>query len=351
MAQGVAVGVAGVGEGEAGVNSPSGSLTDSSIIARLLDEEAEVIHRTKRLFFEKRIVSVSDETHVLYRFPVPWFARRLASLLREAESRGIPMQRHRFARARWRDLIRQRGCWLVASYEVGAILQPSRLNAELVSSFAVSLARLHSIKAGKPGALFAYGRPFESLVGKVDRDVRAALECTDVHDVAARQEMLGWLHEHGLFLRRLNSFHLIHGDLLAKNILVRDDSPEICLIDYELAAFDHAGFELAAALFRFFGGRNAKYRSEFLERYLSECAVDISEDWAAHSHYFLVSSALRMARTRVRRRKALLGRGEHEAAEVQVGRFNRYVATAFALMKAYDGGARSPEELLAAGMR
>lgn len=327
------------------------SLTDPCTVVRLLADEAEIVHQTKRLFFEKRIVSVSGHTHVLYRFAVPWFARRLASLLRDAESKGIPMQRHRFGGAQWRDLVRRRGCWLAASYEPGAVLQPSRLNAEMVASLAVSLARLHSIKAGSHGALFGFGRPFQSLAGKVDCEVRASLECSDAHDAAQRQEMRGWLREHGLFLQRMNGFHLIHGDLLAKNILVRDEASEICLIDYELAAFDHAGFELAAALFRFFGGRNAKYRSEFLERYLSECAADIRDDWAAHSHYFLVSSALRMARTRVRRRKALASRGEHEAAEVQVGRFNRYVANAFSLMRAFEGGARSPEKMLAAGIR
>jgi len=46
----------------------------------------------------------------------------------------------------------------------------------------------------------------------------------------------------------------------------------------------------------------------------------------------------------------LLSRGQYDEFVVQTGRFDCYVATAFSLMHAYNGGARCPDEMLAAGI-
>lgn len=300
------------------------------------------------MLFEKRIVSVSERRHVLYRFPVPWRARRLAALLREAEEIGISMQRCERVSARWSDLVRHGGCWLVASYEAGESMQPSALNGDIVASLATSLARLHSIRSGRHGPIFQFGRPFRSLATVVGGEIGHALRSAALHDSAEKAGMGRWLREHGAFLQSRDTFHLVHGDLLSKNILVKEGGAGICLIDYELASFDHAGFELAAALIRFFGGRNLKFLPEFFDRYFAVCDQDVAKDWNAHSHYFLVASLLRLARTRVRRRRILSQRGEDEAAAVQTGRIDNYAARAFALMRAYDSGAKTPDEMLKA---
>lgn len=318
---------------------------------RLLSSEAQVIHRTRRRLFEKRIVTLGERTHVLYRLPLPWQARRLAHLLREAQARGVAMQRVECVAARWLDLARYGGCWLVAGYEAGETLKIARFDDALVDSLAASLARLHSISARGHGPLLRLGARVRSLMNAVEGDVHLALAQCEALAPQEQEAMRTWLGGRGERVWCREGFDLTHGDLLAKNILIRADGAGVCLIDYELAAFDRAGFEVAAALIRFFHGRNTRYRARFLERYLAECSATVREDWQAHAPYFLVAAALRMARSRERRRHALSSRGEQEAAGVQARRFDAYVKTAFSLMQAFEQGATDPEAMLAAGGR
>lgn len=314
----------------------------------LLSSEAELAHLTRRMFFEKRIVALADRKHVLYRFPVPWRARRLAALLQEAELRGIPMQRCEQVWAGWTEVLRNRGAWIAMTYEDGRAFAPANLNEGAAASLASALGALHSISARKDGPLFTY-RPFRSsFAEEVDLHLRQALQHAERHDPHEKAQIARWLEGHGAFLKDRRSFHLLHGDLISKNVLLREDGASVCLIDYELATFDHAGFELAAALLRFFGGRNRKLIPLFLDHYLATCSQDIARDWDAHAPYFLVASALRVARTRVRRRGLLRQRGETEAAEAQTRRIDDFAGRAFALMRAHEGGARFADEMLSA---
>lgn len=342
MAKGNALGAAGVG-------ALAGSLSRVSVhLHTLLSDSAELVHRTRRTLFEKRIVAVADRKHVLYRFAVPRHARRLADLLREAERLGVPMQRCEQVWAGWGDVLRHRGAWVAVSYEEGRTFTPAQLNEDAAGSLATALGRLHSIVGVRPGPLFGY-RPFaRSLAGEVTADVTQALRYAGSHAADEKAAMVRWLDANGAFLKGRTSFHLLHGDLLAKNVLLREDGDAVCLVDYELATFDHAGFELGAALLRFFGGRNRALIPAFLDRYLATCSEDVAADWEVHAPYFLVASALRLARTRVRRREMLLRRGESEAAKAQIPRIDSFSARAFALMRAHEGGARRPFEMLTA---
>jgi Ser/Thr protein kinase RdoA (MazF antagonist) len=316
-------------------------------LATLLSPQAEIVHRTRRRFFEKRIVRHESGNYVLYRFASPGKTRRLAKLLIECEAAGVPMQRLLHDSSGWWSGLKHFGFWLVASYEQGETWNVTPVQAAQMASLAKALARLHSIESLSPGPIFKK----RSFLRKKQPDKPWHAECLAVVRATAglndlqKQEMTAWLHASANVFAEPSAYQLVHGDLYAKNVLVKDGQ-HVRLIDYELAAFEHAGFEFAGVLIRFTSGRNRKHRAEFLKTYLNECLPGVKEAWSRHAPEFLIYALLRLAWSRLRRAHILSRRGKIDDSIQLRQQLDRYVRGAYALVQALKAGLRDPEKLL-----
>lgn len=255
----------------------------------LLSRRATVLHRTRRSYFEKRIVEFSGQQYVLYRFPSRAVARRFAGILAQASEAGAALQRIVARPARGLAGLRH-GRWLALSFVAGAQINGQSTEPVIFSSLGKTLAILHRQAAVRRVALL-YAPPLD--VG---------------FDVARQHAHPGkrWLAESSKRLADLRAFRLVHSDLYAKNIIVTPENESV-LIDYELFAYDLPGIELAMLLLRHICRLEAK-RQVLLEAYLAHCDTETRELWETHWQDFLVAAALRISAHRDRRRNILQSR-------------------------------------------
>ena len=308
-------------------------------LEKLLSPHAEIVYRRRRRFFEKRIVRHDRGSYVLYRFSFPWQSRRLSKLLLECEAAGAPTQRLLHSGKGLRSFLTYFGFWLVASYEQGQPWDVAFVSAEQMTSLAQALARLHSVQSRFPGPVFR-NLPFwsESLDRSWRSEGLAAVNAAAVLDEVQKNEIKEWLHRSSSVFAGSSFYQLVHGDLWAKNVLVVNGA-SVRLIDYEKAAFTHAGFELADALIRFTSGRNQKHRGEFLRAYLAGCLPIVKESWRRHAPEFLIYALLRLAWSRLRRVRMLRRRGESSEIGRMMQQFERYLLHASAFVQACNAGA------------
>lgn len=307
----------------------------------LLSSPAAVERRTRRWLFEKRVVASGGERYVLYRFPTEAQAAALERFLVAGAEAGVPMQRFLGRTRGWRAAVRQRGYWLVSSYEPGEPLI-GRGSAQTLSALGRALAALHSLESERPGPLFGIGLPWPGYAARLRWELSSVLRRGRA--VIAAADCAAWLSEHGGFVEGIDRFQLAHGDLYGKNVLVRERGGAVYLIDYELAAYQPAGLELAVALLRAFCGEDAALRRSLLEAYLAHCTPWVREAWDEHHAFFLIAAALRLAGSRQRRARILARRGL--PADQPRDHAVRYLQWAERMVRAHRAGARGAEALL-----
>lgn len=299
-----------------------------------------VVHQTIRKQLEKRIVVFKDVHYVLYRFPTRFRAWRFRRLLRLAAETGVPFQKVVSCQAGGG---KEAGLWVVASYEEGDIWDVKRIQPDHVWCLAEALARLHRAQSCWNGKLFKLERPSRWFFRS-----RLMEECAPA--IAASETLAGWAAENASVLRPRSIWQLVHGDLYDKNMLMRSDG-SICLLDYEFAAYELAGMELAAVLLRVVTGRLKPMRPEFVERYLAASSHRVQQDWNQYAPQYLVFSLMRMAGRSAQ--KLARTRATATAAHVQRAELSmqKLLDDASRMAQAVGQGRRDVFELLAAAGR
>jgi len=316
-------------------------------LAKLLSPQTEIVYRRRRRLFEKRIVCHDGGNYVLYRFPLPWQARRLSKLLLGCEAAGVPTQKLLHCDKRPLSFLTHLGFWIVASYEQGQPWDVTCVSADQMSSLAQALARLHSVESPSPGPIFrkvTFRTDFPAR--ELHSECLAAVNAAERLNEGQKYQMKAWLRRSSSLFAGSSTYQLVHGDLWAKNLLVVNGT-FVRLIDYEKASFSYAGFELADALIRFTNGRNQKHRDAFLRSYFAECLPRVKESWCRHAPEFLVYAMLRLAWSRLRRSRMLRRRGNFDEIDKMMRQFDRYTLNASAFLQACNSGAGERGKLLA----
>jgi Ser/Thr protein kinase RdoA (MazF antagonist) len=303
--------------------------------------ESRIESRTRRRFFEKRIVLLANSRYVLYRFFFPSHAERLMWLLKEGRGRSVPMQKFLCRTGSWYEAVYYCGYWVAASYEQGSPLLDAGTTTS-VAALGRALARLHSIERSSAGPLFRLALTWGTYAQQLLRQLRRGLRSGGRPGHKETRFYYDWLQREGAFIKDLSGYQLTHGDIYGRNILVRDG--DICLIDYELARFEPAGLELATALLRAFCGERPDLRHSLLQAYLETCPYPLACLWHKKAAFFLVAAALRLAERRQfrARRLARLGRSD-ETPRLQAEWYGRWARD---MMDAHSAGQTVPESLL-----
>lgn len=311
-------------------------------LSRLLAADVTLVHRTRRDLFEKRIIRVDGDNFVLYRFPLSNRAKRLVNLLRTAEELGIPMQRlvdPGDARFSWHAP----GYWLVTRFEPGNIWDEHPIDLRHAVNLAHALAGMHAIHADRYGRLFELGDAF-SLKGKVLAESMKAIRFAHVFTPQQKGEMERWVKQHASLLAPSNGYQLVHGDLSGKNLVAKEDGT-VCLIDYELIAYELAGLDLAHAFLNLFNGMREVHRAGFLAAYVERRGAEFQADWETNAAAYLVYALMRMACSRQRRARILAQRQGVDAA-VEANRvYGIFLQNAYTLVQAEKEGIADPLSL------
>jgi Ser/Thr protein kinase RdoA (MazF antagonist) len=288
--------------------------------------------------FYKRFVHLDGKRYVLHRFVSAHAAARLVWLLDQGSRHGVPLQTPvAWAQSPW-EALKFGGFWVATDFLPGEALLGIGTPAQL-SSLGAALARLHRIEGERPGALFRLEAPWRTWLQRLRIELARglAVDASDSNGVHAQ-----WLGARDAFLGQLERYQLIHGDLYGANIVVTGDA--ISFIDFELAAFEPAGLELAITLLRDFCGGRVALRMELLDAYLSNCSASVHAQWQAHCAFYLVAGALRLAHRRSLRARRLARRGrDGNYAHLEA---LRYAAWARRMVDAERIGAASAQDLL-----
>jgi hypothetical protein len=315
-------------------------------LTRLLSPEAQILHRTLRTGFEKRIVGIDDDRKVLYRYYLPWQARKLAELLREANRRHLPLQKLLHHGADWQTLRAHKGFWVVTSYLDGQLWAGTMPGEENVVALARGLGGLHSITADHPGLLTSFckksGPRFKAGMLSV---CKTAVNFAGHFDSRQNTEMIDWISKESRIFDELSCYQLLHGDLTAKNVLILRDK-NIALIDYELFAYGVAGLELSRAMLGLLGFGKQRHRPVFLGTYLEYCPPEVRTHWLNFGAQLLIYQLLLMAHGRVIRFKILKKRSDISAMEFCYAQFQRNITDAYRLVRIFQKDLRDPLELL-----
>ncbi len=310
-------------------------------LVTLLDPKSVgVVHQTVRKQLEKRIVVFNDEHYVLYRFPTRFRAWRFRRLLRLTDRTGVPFQKLVSCQT---GEAKDAGFWVVASYEEGDTWDLKRIQPDHLWRLAEALALLHRAESWWNGKLFKLERPSRWLFRS-----RLMEECAPA--IAACETLAGWAAENASVLRPRSMWQLVHGDLYDKNMLMRGDG-SICLLDYEFAAYELAGMELAAVLLRVVTGRLKPMRQEFVERYLAASSCRVQQDWNQHAPQYLVFSLMRIvgrSAQKLARTRATATAAHIERAELSM---QKLLGDACSMAQAINQGERNVFDLLAAAGR
>ncbi|NCD22015.1 MAG: aminoglycoside phosphotransferase family protein [Spartobacteria bacterium] len=321
----------------------------SEEMARLDDlfgPDALTIHRVRRCLFEKRLVVVHGSKFVLYKFFSPWRTKKLATLLNQAQGMDIRVQRPLDAVLGLGEALHHGGFWLVTAYEHGETRDAKRLNADYAASLGRTLGRLHSIQSPTFGPLFAWRAPWKTLRRHVEAECGDVVATLGRDDPTEKTRLTAWMRSAAVVFDNRRLFNLVHGDVLQKNIILGRDVMEACLIDYELAAFELAGLELASVRTRFFHGESAKYAPAFTAAYFANCDKTITADWERFGCHYLVYANLRFAHRLLRRARVLERRGLTAESANRLGRARKFWRQAVALATAHAQGQSNPEALL-----
>lgn len=271
-------------------------------VAQLMGDDVTVIHRTKRPYFEKRLVEREGERYVMYRFAQRAQMELLAATLTAARSAGAVLQSVQ-SMTNVREEA-QLGNWLTLSCLPGHLMTRDRFTSNAAASLGQTLARLHSLRGERWHSLFRRhkpGLPYYRFLQKVP-----------LNSSESR-----WAEDSERKIRRIHGFNLAHGDLHSKNMLVGPDD-KVALIDYELFAYEPLGLELATALLQPFC-RSEKHRSYFLEAYLAASNAELRSVWADHAHALLFGAAIRSYDMRMRRIRFLKLRNRLLSARMWLG--------------------------------
>lgn len=317
-------------------------------INALLSPQASVVHRTRRWLFEKRITVLDGQKYVLYRFGRPKLAKRLIDFLQLTAGRGVPTQRLVVAQSGCCSTLKHRGAWVAVTYEDGNTWNTAQVNQDQANSLARALAGLHSIESESSGFVFkSVFRPHDGGLSRLRSGCEEALSAADGLHEADKLVIRHWLAVAADSIGQGRIFRLVHGDFYGKNVVLCPDGVSICLIDYELAAYEYAGLELATGLVRFVSGKNARLRTGFLQTYLKECSESVRKEWKVNGAFFLICGFIRLAGLRVNRARILKRRGVQEEANQRILECGKYLSDALMLVQAQQNGVLDPEALLA----
>jgi Ser/Thr protein kinase RdoA (MazF antagonist) len=328
-------------------------------ILAALAPTAHLLHQRKRLggLYEKRVVATPRQA-VLSRFPLPGAARHLSQLLHHATECGAPVQTVLFCQDSWWQAMRHGGFWLALDYVPGTIWNSHTATPEQAQALGEGLARWHAAARPRAGMVLLPGSRnptafWQRWLGECRQvlEQQTAQTAKNTQQAPDRNAALHeWLAHSELPENWKGPFHLVHGDLYPKNVLVRTDGQGICLIDYEHAAFAPAGLELAATLFRLFRANKQGWslRHTFLRAYLQACTPDIQQEWECWGPDLLILAQLHLAWRRLRRARWLEGQRQATAAKTRRKLLRHHLAVARALLKAHQRGVQDPLLLLEA---
>lgn len=260
----------------------------SPTLAQLLSSDAELLHRAKRPYIEKRVVQLDGQGYVLYRVPDKRRMARFEQAIKEAVVAGANLQEVLHGGC----VSNSTGHWLIMRFVPGSPLLQRRPAQHSFASLGIALGRLHKQEASAAEPIL-YKRSEAIPYG--DFLARHGLTREERH----------WAAQSAERMYRINRFQLAHGDLHAKNIIV-DESHQVALIDYELLAFEPAGLELAMVLLRGYC-RHPRNRRRLLGSYLSVASPEVCELWRDFAPDLLFAAALRLFAQR-RLRQAILHR-------------------------------------------
>lgn len=314
----------------------------------LNQRKAITVYKKWHLLFEKRIVEYQHARYVFYRFLFAFLADLLCWLLLRGQAEQISLQRlclqpkSRY----WLNYLRHPGFWVVIHYEAGDLWNRSVINDDVIDSLGGNLARLHSIQSQTSRDVFSLKPKFD-IKKQLKKEALGLLPHRKNWAEADREIFHTWLNTHLEFLDDIATFQLTHGDLTAKNILLKPDG-QICFIDYDLIAFKPAGLELAQVLITLINGRLRKKRDLFVERYLSEVSLDVKSLWLSHQWQWATLAMMRLAHRKLIRAKNLARKGHQMEYEKNMQLFERYVELTLKLMSQNFSNQTCANEILAA---
>jgi Ser/Thr protein kinase RdoA (MazF antagonist) len=263
-------------------------------LAQLLSSEAELLHKTRRPYIEKKVVQFEGQGYVLYRVPSKHRMLRFERVLKEAAAAGVGLQELLHGGRVSAD----KDYWLIMRFVPGNPLAQRRPSPHSFVSLGRALAKLHSQEATAAEPVL-YKRsediPFRDFLSR--------------HDLVSEERR--WVALSAERMYRINRFQLAHGDLHAKNIMV-NEAHQVALIDYELFAFEPAGLELAMVLLRSYC-RHPRNRQRLLKSYFSVASSEVTALWRDFASDLLFAAALRLGAQR-RLRKTILQRRNFASA-------------------------------------
>lgn len=314
----------------------------------LNQRKAITVYKKWHLLFEKRIVEYRQARYVVYRFLFSFLADLLSWFLLRGQAEQVSLQRLclQSKSRHWLNFLRHPGFWVVIHYEVGDLWKRSLISDEVIESLGVNLARLHSIQSQTSRDVFSLKPKFD-IKTQLKKEALGLLPHRKNWGEADKKIYHEWLNTHLHFLDDIATFQLTHGDLTAKNILLKSDG-QVCFIDYDLIAFKLAGLELAQVLITLINGRYRKKRDFFVERYLSGVSLDVKSLWLSHQWQWVTLAMMRLAHRKLIRAKNLARKGHQMEHKKNMQLFERYVELTLKLMSQKFSNQTTANEILAA---
>jgi Ser/Thr protein kinase RdoA (MazF antagonist) len=299
----------------------------------MLAELAVLRHESRGIWHKKQLWQSPDlsQAWVQTYFWRQADAQSYASVLKDAQTRGVPMQTW-LANGRtglW--------YWVKSSYLHGEPLGTEHRTPAHMEQLARTLAGLHRMTRPVAGPAFrpswaGWGEPARHVIAKCQWVVRRTTT-----DPAVKQLLLLWLRAHTPLLASRQEFSLTHGDIKASNLLWQPEQQQIALIDYEHMRYHWPELELANVLTGI--ASRAAHGKALLAAYWAHMPAPAQAHWTEHQHtYMVLQLLLRAYRRWVQMTFPVFKRAQTLTQEERQRQMTQYLAKAHALaMKTSHG--------------